>query len=230
VRATIALALIAATPASADGLIDNMRGMTVAQDGSVTRFQGIVVDDAGRVVRLVPVGEKEPLFKKRELKKRGNKPLWDYRVDLGGRVVLPGFVDAHGHVMGLGFGSLALDLSDTRSLAEAQAKIAAYVKANPERRWVLGRGWNQEVWGLGRFPTAADLDAVAGGHPVWLERADGHAGWASSAALKEAGVTPATRAPAGGRIEGGVFVDNATQLIERVVPKPLPKERDAATA
>jgi predicted amidohydrolase YtcJ len=227
-RHALFAALLLATPATADGLIDNMRGMTVAQDGSVTRFQGIVVDAEGRVVRLVPPGEKPQLFTKKELKKRGNKPIWDFRVDMGGRVVLPGFIDAHGHVMGLGFGSLALDLSDTRSLAEAQAKVAAYVKANPERRWVLGRGWNQEVWGLGRFPTVADLDAVAGGHPVWLERADGHAGWASSAALKEAGVTAATRAPAGGRIEGGVFVDNATQLIERVVPKPLPKERDAA--
>ena len=220
--------LLVAAPANADGLIDNMRGMSVAADGSVTRFQGIVVDGQGRVVRLVPVGEQPQLFTKKELKKRGNKPIWDYRIDMGGRVVLPGFIDAHGHVMGLGFGTLALDLSDTRSLEEAQAKVAAYVKANPDRRWVLGRGWNQEAWGLGRFPTAADLDAVSGGHPVWLERADGHAGWANSVAMREAGVTAATRAPAGGRIENGIFVDNAMPLVERVVPKPLPKERDAA--
>ena len=230
-----AAAIALAAPAHADGLIDNLRGMTVAADGTVTRFQGIVVDAQGRVVRLVPVGEAPQLFTKKELKKRGNKPIWDYRYDLGGRVVLPGFVDGHGHVMGLGFASLSLDLSDTRSLEEAKAKVAAFVKNNPDRKWVLGRGWNQESWGLGRFPTAADLDAVAGGHPVWLARADGHAGWASSAAIAAANVTAATAAPAGGRIEkgaggapAGVFVDNAMALIERAVPRPLSKERDAA--
>ncbi|MGE5984566.1 amidohydrolase family protein, partial [Klebsiella aerogenes] len=87
---------------------------------------------------------------------------------------------------------LELDLSDTKSLAEAQAKIAAYIKANPDRRWIVGGGWNQEVWGLGRFPTAAELDAVTGDLPVWLARADGHAAWANSAAMKAAGVTAAT--------------------------------------
>lgn len=232
---TLLAALLLATPAHADGLIDNLRGMTVAADGTVTRFQGIVVDAQGRVVRLVPVGEAPQLFTKKELKKRGNKPIWDYRYDLGGRTVLPGFIDGHGHVMGLGFASLSLDLSDTRSLEEAKAKVADYVKRNPDRTWVLGRGWNQESWGLGRFPTAADLDAVAGGRPVWLARADGHAGWASSAAITAANVTAATAAPAGGRIEktaggapAGVFVDNAMTLVERAVPRPLAKERDAA--
>ncbi|MDM3777227.1 amidohydrolase family protein, partial [Proteus mirabilis] len=78
-----------------------------------------------------------------------------------------------------------------------------------------GGGWNQEVWGLGRFPTAAELDAVTGDLPVWLARADGHAAWANSAAMKAAGVTAATPTPAGGRIEkvggrpSGVFVDAA---------------------
>jgi predicted amidohydrolase YtcJ len=102
---------------------------------------------------------------------------------------MPGLIDAHGHVMGLGFGALQLDLSDTRSLAEAQARIAAYAAANPTPRWIVGRGWNQERWGLGRFPTAADLDSVAPGRPIWLERVDGHAGWANSLAMKEAGIT-----------------------------------------
>ena len=143
-------------------------------------------------------------------------------------------IDAHGHVMELGFRALELDLSDTKSLAEAQAKIAAYIKANPERRWILGGGWNQETWGLGRFPTAAELDAVTGDLPVWLERADGHAAWANSAAMKAAGVTAATATPAGGRIEkaggrpSGVFVDAAMDLVRKVVPQPLGKDRNAA--
>ena len=81
-------------------------------------------------------------------------------------------------------------------------RIAAYAAANPTPRWIVGRGWNQERWGLGRFPTAADLDAVVGDRPVWLERVDGHAGWANSAAMREAGITADdARRRAGGRIE-----------------------------
>ena len=116
-------------------------------------------------------------------------------------VMMPGLIDAHGHVMGLGFQAMLLDLSHTSSLAEAQAAIREYAAANPELPWIMGTGWNQEAWGLGRFPTAADLDGIVADRPVWLERVDGHAGWANSAAMREAGVTPATRAPAGGRIE-----------------------------
>jgi predicted amidohydrolase YtcJ len=148
--------------------------------------------------------------------------------------MLPGLIDAHGHVMGLGFQALTLDLSDTKSLDEAKAKITAYVAANPNRKWVIGRGWNQEVWKLGRFPTAADLDAVVSDRPVWLERADGHAGWANSAAMAIAGISEKSVSPPGGRIEksgakpNGVFVDAAADLIGRHVPAPLPRERDLA--
>ena len=128
-------------------------------------------------------------------------PSYAWIAEMICRVLLPGMVDAHGHVTELGFSALLLDLSDTRSLAEAQAKIARYAADNPERKWILGRGWNQETWGLGRFPTAAELDAVTGDRPAWLARADGHAGWANTRALKLAGVTGATPAPNGGRIE-----------------------------
>src|SRR6185312_6495349 len=138
--------------------------------------------------------------------------------------------------MALGMGALELDLSDTNSLAEAQQRIAAYARANPTPRWIVGRGWNQERWHLGRFPTAADLDAAVADRPVWLARVDGHAGWANSMAMREANVTAATQAPAGGRIErtgrapSGVFVDAAKALIERAVPPPQPVTRDHALA
>src|SRR3546814_12724435 len=78
--------------------------------------------------------------------------------------------------MGLGFSLMTLDLSETTSLADAQAAIRRYAADNPEVPWIIGRGWNQEKWGLGRFPTAADIDAVVADRPVWLERVDGHAG------------------------------------------------------
>jgi len=222
VGAAVALSMIA-TPALADGLIDNVNGITMDADGRVIHFSGVLIGADGKVKKLMQSGDKRP-------------DKLDWLSNQKGRTLLPGFIDAHGHVIDLGFRALELDLSDTKTLDEAKAKIAAYAQANPEKKWILGGGWNQEKWGLGRFPTAADLDAAVGDRPVWLERADGHASWANSAAIREAGVTAKTATPAGGRIEkigvqpAGVFVDAAQQLIEKVVPQPLPKERDLALA
>ena len=209
------------TPALADALVDNVNGMTLDKDGKVVRFQALLLTTDGKVVRLLQAKDKRP-------------EKLDWRADMKGQTLLPGMIDAHGHVLELGFRALELDLSGTRSLAEAQAMIAAYAKANPDRRWLLGGGWNQERWGLGRFPTAADLDAAVSDRPVWLARADGHASWGNSAALREAGVTAKSVAPAGGRIEkaagqpAGVFVDAAQELVAKAVPQPLPKDRDVA--
>jgi len=222
VGAAVALSMIA-TPALADGLIDNVNGITMDADGRVIHFSGVLIGADGKVKKLMQSGDKRP-------------DKLDWLSNQKGRTLLPGFIDAHGHVIDLGFRALELDLSDTKTLDEAKAKIAAYAQANPEKKWILGGGWNQEKWGLGRFPTAADLDAAVGDRPVWLGRADGHASWANSAAIREAGVTAKTATPAGGRIEkigvqpAGVFVDAAQQLIEKVVPQPLPKERDLALA
>ena len=215
------LALAIATPASADALIDNVTGLTVDKDGRVIRFTGLLMTTSGVVTKLLSAKDKRP-------------EKLDWRADMKGRVLLPGMIDAHGHVMELGFRALELDLSGTRSLAEAQAKIAAYAAANPERKWILGGGWNQETWGLGRYPTAAELDAAVGDRPVWLSRVDGHASWGNTAALKAAGVTAKSVAPAGGRIEkagaqpSGVFVDAAQDLVGKFVPVPLGKDRGAA--
>ena len=214
-------ALFCVQSASADTLIDNVNGYTIGENKQVVRFTGLLVGNDGRVKQLLQ-GREKPL----------GRP--DYRVDGRGRTLIPGLIDAHGHVMGLGFQAMQLDLSETRSLQEAQAKIAAYAAANPTPRWIVGRGWNQEKWGLGRFPTAADLDAVVPGRPVWLERVDGHAGWANSMAMKEAGVTGASKSPPGGRIEmagrqpSGIFIDAASDLVQKAVPPPLPRLRDQA--
>jgi predicted amidohydrolase YtcJ len=217
------LVLLIASPAHADVLVDNVNGYTIRQDGRLQRFNGIWIGDDGRVRQLLNRGDRRP-----------ERPR--YMLNGRGRTLLPGLFDAHGHVMGLGRGALVLDLSDTNSLAEAQERIRAYAAANPTPRWIIGRGWNQERWGLGRFPTAADLDAAVADRPVWLRRVDGHAGWANSAAMREAEVTAQTQAPEGGRIEragrnpSGIFVDNAQTLVERSVPPPLPIVRDRAFA
>jgi predicted amidohydrolase YtcJ len=226
-RFLAALALLLASPALADALVDNVNGYTMREDGRLFRFTGMIIDDEGRVKQLLTRRDRRP-----------ERPR--YLLDGRGRTLIPGLIDAHGHVMGLGFNAIQLDLSDTRSLQEAQQRIAEYAAANPSPRWIVGRGWNQELWGLGRFPTAAELDAAAGDRPVWLERVDGHAGWASSAAMREGGISAETRAPPGGRIErvggrengmpSGIFVDAAMGLVEQAVPPPLPVQRDRAFA
>jgi predicted amidohydrolase YtcJ len=229
-RALALVGLLLATPAFADAIVDNVTGLTLDKNQRVIRFRALILDKDGRVVRLIPANE--PPFKPT---KKDPGPRYDWRADMQGKVLLPGMIDAHAHVTEIGFGALLLDLSDTRSLEEAKAKIAAYSAANPDRKWLLGRGWNQETWGLGRFPTAAELDAVVGDRPVWLARADGHAGWANTRAMEIAGITAKTASPAGGRIEkaaggapAGVFVDAAQELVQKVVPQPLAKDRNAA--
>ncbi|MGK6322252.1 amidohydrolase [Sphingomonas sp. DT-51] len=223
--AAILTAFATTAPAAADALIDNVTGLTLDRDQRVVRFKAMVIDPQGKVVRLIAPDEQPP-----KPSKKNPGPRYDWRADMKGRVLVPGMIDAHGHVIQLGIAALTLDLSDTRTLDAAKAKIAAYARENPERPWIVGRGWNQEVWGLGRFPTAADLDAAVADRPVVMTRADGHAVWANSAALKAAGVSATTPNPAGGRIEKplGTLVDRATDLMEKVVPKVSPKDRTAA--
>ncbi len=228
-------ALLAALPlpAHASGVIDNVNGIAIDATGKIVRFQAILIDDEGKVQQLLPGRYEEPKLKKPKRGQPWPKGL-DFKMDAGGKTLIPGLIDAHGHVMGYGLSLVTLDLSDTHSLAEAQAKIQAFARENGSLKWIIGRGWNQEQWGLGRFPTAAELDAAVGDTPVWLERIDGHAGWANSRALSIAGITATTKSPAGGRIEmvsgkpAGVLVDNAMNLMAKVVPPPAPKDRDNA--
>ncbi len=216
-----ALALALTAPAHADTLVDNVNGITLDKDGRLVRFTGLVIDTQGKVKQLLDRKDKRP-----------ERP--DFREDGKGRTLIPGLIDAHGHVMGLGFQLMLLDLSDTNSLAEAQAAIRKYAAENPEMPWIIGSGWNQEKWGLGRFPTASDLDAAVPNRPVWLERVDGHAGWANSAAMAAAKITAASKAPEGGRIEmegdkpSGVFVDAAMSLVDNAKPRPLARDLDRA--
>ncbi len=217
--ATSLLAL--AAPALADTLVDNVDGVTIDGEGKVLRFTGLIFDEDGKVVQVLERGDKRPQV--------------DYRLDGEGQVMIPGMIDAHVHVMDIGFAALTLDLSGTTSLEDALARIKAFADENPGRPWILGRGWNQEKWGLGRFPTSAELDTVVADRPVWLERADNHANWGNTLAITTAGVTAKTPDPAGGKIirdakgaPAGVFIDNAIALVGKVVPAPRPEDRDLA--
>nr|WP_277667178.1 amidohydrolase [Novosphingobium lindaniclasticum] len=224
----LASTAIAASPALApsalaDVLVDDVDGVTADGKGGVERFEGFLIGNDGRIAEVYRHGDKRP------------KKV-DYQVDGKGRVVVPGMIDAHGHVMGTGFAKMTLDLSMAKTLDEALSRISAWAAAHPDAPWILGSGWNQVPWGLDRMPTAAELDGATGGKPAWLTRVDGHAGWANSAAIAAAGVTAATAAPAGGEIlrsagskqPSGVFVDGAMALIEAKMPRPRPEDRDAA--
>src|SRR5690348_10511851 len=218
-RTLLALgALLLAPAASADTLVDNVNGIQVGADGKIQHFRALTMGDDGKVRQVLEHPEAVRLANITS------------HVDGGGRTLLPGFIDAHGHVLGLGFAALQLDLVGTSSLDDFKQRLKAYADAHPDARWIVGRGWNQELWPDKRFPTAADLDSVVSDRPVVLERVDGHALVANSAAMKAAGVTPATPAPPGGRIENGLFVDNAKGLIEKAVPAPTPAELDQAVA
>ena len=153
------------------------------------------------------------------------------RLDLAGRTVTPGLIDAHAHLMGLGQALLQADLVGTTSKADVVARLVAFAETLPDGAWVTGRGWDQNDWGGdGAFPTRQDLDAAFPDRPVFLTRVDGHAGWANTAAIRAAGLDPDGPAPPdteGGAVirdaqgrAAGVFVDAAEGLIAGAIPEP----------
>ena len=216
-RTLLLAAALLATPASADTLIDHVNGLQVDAKGRLQKFTGLWIGNDGKVVRLLGAKDARP--------KRIRT-----RIDGRGRAMLPGLIDAHGHVTGLGETALTLNLEGTTSLAELQQRLKDYAAAHPGTGWIEGGSWNQERWPIKRFPTAADLDAVVADRPVMLQRIDGHALVANSAAMRAAGVTPQTPVPSGGAIDQGLFVDNAMSLIEAKIPTATSAVRDARLA
>jgi predicted amidohydrolase YtcJ len=163
------------------------------------------------------------------------------RIDAGEATVIPGLIDAHAHIVGLGMALTQADLTGARSKPEIVERLRAFDRSLPAGAWLLGRGWDQNLWPAREFPTAADLDAAFPERPVWLRRVDGHAGWVNSAALRaiaarpEAAALLASGQPDGGLIvrdaDGrptGVFVDEAEKLVEAVLPAMRDSDRDDA--
>ncbi len=209
----LAVALPCAAPlAGADTtLLVNVNGYTLNAERELVRFAALRFTD-DRIDALYRAGEEPPAGA-------------DAVIDGGGRTVLPGLIDAHGHVLSYGLSLLRVDLTGAASERDAVERVAAFMAANEGLAWIQGRGWNQTLWDEDRFPAAASLDAAAPDAPVWLTRVDGHAGWANSAAMALAGITRATPDPDGGQIvrgaDGeptGVLVDNAMALVSRRIP------------
>ncbi len=147
-------------------------------------------------------------------------------VDVGQATVIPGLIDAHGHVAGLGWAMLTADLVGTKDKADVLARLRTFAATLPKGVWLTGRGWDQNHWPEKTFPTAADLDAAFPDRPVWLTRVDGHAGWANTAAMRalKRDLHGAWN-PDGGSIlrdtDGkptGVFIDKAMDLLNDVMP------------
>ena len=207
------LLLLAGSAFAGETAIHNVAGYTSTTSG-IQEFSVLIFSDTGRVVAA---GDASLL----------NQHPDAVRIDGNGRTLLPGLTDGHAHLSSYGFLQSSLDLFGTPSLAASVGKIEEYANSKPHVSWLLGRGWNQVIWPVKEFPTAADIDEVVADRPVWLPRVDGHAGWANSRAVEMAGITDDTPDPVGGKIvrddngkATGVFVDKAMGLIEAQIPPP----------
>lgn len=204
-------------------LITNVNGYTVNDDYELIQFNAIQFTD-DTIDAIFGEGE--------ELPDDANEII-----DGEGRTLIPGLVDAHGHVLSYGLGLLRVDLVGTSTEAEAAARVREFAEANPELEWIQGRGWNQVLWDSNEFPSAASLDAVVSDRPVWLTRVDGHAAWANSLAMELAGIDASTEDPVGGQIirdengnATGTFVDTAMSYIrEQIPPTSFEEEKVALT-
>ena len=212
IRALLLVSVGFCVSVNADTVLHSVTGYTSTASGDIQQFSVLVFDDDGRIIAA---GNDDLIGE------HGNAR----QIDGVGRFVLPGLIDAHAHVGMQGFLTVQLDMTATPSVEDAVQSIADYAKAHPGSGWIEGRGWNQVLWPVKEFPTASHIDAVVADRPVWLERIDGHAGWANSRVLEIAGIDDDTPDPIGGKIHRdsdghatGVLVDNAMALVDSKVP------------
>ena len=201
-------------------VMSNVNGYTLA-NGEVIQFETLVIED-GKVLKYGDASVADEFESATVINGQG-------------KTLLPGLIDAHGHVMGLGFQQLQVQLMGINTLEATLDTIKAYAEANPDLEWIQGRGWNQTLWPENEFPTAEDIDKVVSDRPVWLSRVDGHAGWGNTMAMRLAGISKDTPDPQGGKIirnekgeATGVFIDAAEGYIQSIVPDPTPKEQELA--
>ncbi len=218
----IGLSLLAMLPSlvlANTQIIYNVKGYTPSGD-NVQPFSAVAFKDS-KITKVFPVGASIPSGKDIKL------------IDGQGKTLLPGLIDAHGHVLGYGLGISRVNLMGIESEKAAVDKVKRFTDENNTQGWILGRGWNQVIWPSNSFPTSESLDKAFPNQPVWLKRVDGHAGWANSKALEIAGINDKTPSPEGGEIiktdsgePTGVFIDNAMYLIDKAI-SPLTVEQEA---
>ena len=203
---------VSTTILAASSHIGNVKGYTLNNAGELVRFSNMVFDGG----KVVAIGAEEL---------RQKYPDANY-IDGKNKVLLPGLIDAHGHVMGLGETLLQVDLRESKSALDAAKMVQAYAKTQQDLAWIIGRGWNQVLWPDKAYPTASLLDEYVNDKPVMLSRVDGHASWVNTKALEIAGITKDTLDPPGGKIvrdtkgnPTGVLIDNAESLLLKYLPK-----------
>ncbi|MFT5452248.1 MAG: putative amidohydrolase YtcJ [Enterobacterales bacterium] len=212
------LSIIISISAQSATLFHNIKGYTSTNTG-LLQFDGMLVDDDGRVVKTLAKEAIEAL-----IASETQESLTI--VDGNGKYILPGLIDAHGHIFSYGLALSKVDLVGTTTATEAVNRVAEFTKQNSDDGWITGRGWNQVLWDSKEFPNAEMLDRVAPGKPIVLKRVDGHASWVNTEALKIAGIDKNSLDPAGGEIlrdsQGnptGILVDNAMDLVSRKIPE-----------
>jgi predicted amidohydrolase YtcJ len=191
----------------------------------ITGARIYTVDDARPIAEALAVRDGRIAFVGSE---RGAMALRGARtrvVEMPGRTIIPGMIDAHAHLLGLGTALRTVNLVGTRSYEEVIARVTARARELPRGSWILGRGWDQNNWADTRFPSNEALSRAVPDHPVYLTRVDGHAALVNDAALRAVNVTAQTPDPDGGRLirgEGnrptGVLIDRATGLVQRAIP------------
>jgi predicted amidohydrolase YtcJ len=156
-------------------------------------------------------------------------------IELDRRFVMPGFNDAHLHLANAGFQRLTVDLAGTKSLEELRARIRARVETAAPGEWITGGGWDHTLWPIKQLPTRWDIDEVSGGHPVFLDRVDGHIAVANTRALQLSSVHLASKEPEGGKIDRdstgaptGILRESAKTLVASVIPQPTHEKRKQA--
>ena len=189
----------------------NVNGYTLNANRELQQFSAIQFTD-DRVDRFIADGEELP-------------EQAYLLIDGEGQTLIPGLIDAHGHILSYGLSLLRVDLAGTETEQEAVQRVVEFAENSEQLEWIQGRGWNQVLWDSNEFPSAVSLDAALLDKPVWLSRVDGHAGWANSAAMELAGVDRRSEDPDGGQIirdengnPTGVFIDNAMALIRSQIP------------
>ena len=152
-------------------------------------------------------------------------------IDVGGHFVMPGFNDAHLHLADAGLQKLNVDLTGVKTLEEFRERVLAKVETAKPGVWILGGGWDETMWPVKTLPSRWDLDEISSGHPILLDRVDGHLAVANTRALQLANVTIASRDPEGGQIDRdangqptGILRDTAQQAVLAVIPQPTLEE------
>lgn len=202
-------------------LLKNINGYTLNDSGKLIQFSAIQFTD----------DKVDHIFAEQSTPPQKNTHV----IDGQGKTLLPGLIDAHGHVLSYGLSLMQVNLNGALSEQEAVQRAINFHQKSKKSQWLLGRGWNQVLWQNQQYPKAVSLDEYFKNTPIWFKRIDGHAGWANSKAMELSGIDHTSVSPDGGEIikdakgnPTGVFIDNAMNLITDHIPNTSTQEMKIA--